>query len=305
MFLSTIHNSREVVMVDFTVLRRCGLIAAAAILIMLAVRCSDAGAPEPSPGDAAPTGVPSPVFAPLNASNPYDAVGVRHNRAVHAALLRLPKDALSTIEAYDDALRHTLPPALTEVLAVESVPSSCIDGAAGFLRNCGSPSVWLARFPDGTVGPAAATVIRRIGGAFATATSPAELRDSFLVLERDACARDWSDDPAGQLAALGAVAVARHSTAYWGALLGGGSPFAPVAGMRKPGEIRTELIEKIAAADVAGFVASVTSTATSTSKDLGTRLFEGTLAAVAASAIEAGGLYLPELAKTLMALLTR
>ncbi|MFZ1728664.1 MAG: hypothetical protein WBQ23_07665 [Bacteroidota bacterium] len=163
---------------------------------------------------AMPAGMPV-MYGPVNKSNPFEYVGLRHNDLVHAAISAAePWDTLSlpvmlahfrkTIPEWSEAAMDV--PRLRGIGHVQTAFALQIDSSARYQ---------LAEFAAPGYTARELGYIRRIGTLLCNAATFSALEQGLLDIERNILAEQWPDGDRKEMYARIAISVAKHSCAYW------------------------------------------------------------------------------------------
>lgn len=212
---------------------------------------------------AVPSGM-EVVYGPVNKSNPFEHVGMRHNDLVHAVIVSAePWDTLSIPTMFSHIQKSAVEwsgiamdiPSERAILHVKTAFAMKLDSSARHQ---------LAEFDAPGYSAREIRYIRRIGILFCESTTFTDLEQGLLGIERDVLAEQWPAGNSVEISARIAISVAKHSCAYWKRMFfvaAGVDPSAiskfSAAGssttLAKPSELRLHLLTKlemVAAADV-------------------------------------------------------
>ena len=155
------------------------------------------------------------VYGPVNNSNPFEHVGLRHNDAVHAVMLAAqPWDTLS-FPTMNARIRKSIPAWAVEEMDVPEDRAMLHVKTAYAMRVDSTARRQLASFDRPGYTARETRYLRRIGTLLCEATRFDQLEQGLLSIERDILAEAWPADRTKETAALVGISIAKHSLAYW------------------------------------------------------------------------------------------
>ncbi|MCZ7556759.1 MAG: hypothetical protein M5R41_10200 [Bacteroidia bacterium] len=186
------------------------------VIALIAVACSkDDESTAVSPGRSSAVVDPSVVvYGVTNYSNPFESVGLRHNDIVHAGLTGLlASDTVSSTAMVERMIERT-----REWVAFSSydaaLSDACID--QGIARDPAKDyRAVLAGLNNPEYTERENRFLRKLGKVLATRGTFAEVEKGLALLEMDILAEPWPADRNAESAPRIAIAVAKHSFAYW------------------------------------------------------------------------------------------
>lgn len=155
------------------------------------------------------------VYGPVNNSNPFEHVGLRHNDAVHAVMLAAqPWDTLS-FPTMNARIQKSIPAWAVEEMDVPEDRAMLHVKTAYAMRIDSTARRQLASFDQPGYTARETRYLRRIGTLLCEATRFDHLEQGLLAIERDILAEAWPADRTRETAALVGISIAKHSLAYW------------------------------------------------------------------------------------------
>ena len=192
------------------------LLPVAFLAMMLVIACSDAPDSTPSSPTRALT-VTDPAivtYGPISETNPFEKVGLRHNDIVHAGLTGLlPEDTGSS-----EAMMHRCIERVREWSSFANneneLTETCIDVAVG-TSGARDYREELRTLDDPKYTERELRYLRRLGEVLSIRGTFDEIEKELLHLERDILSEPWPSDNRSETTPRIAIAVAKHSYAYW------------------------------------------------------------------------------------------
>lgn len=155
------------------------------------------------------------VYGPVNNSNPFEHVGLRHNDAVHAVMLAAqPWDTLS-FPTMNARIQKSIPAWAADEMDVPEDRALLHVKTAYAMRVDSTARRQLASFDRPGYTPRETRYLRRIGTLLCESTRFDQLEQGLLSIERDILSETWPADRTKETAALVAISIAKHSLAYW------------------------------------------------------------------------------------------
>ncbi len=282
----------------------CLLIAAFTLTVLSA--CTDHGEEAPTlPSTYLAMRKSALVHAPYHAANPFDSIGIRHNQIVHAFVAAtVPWDTLD--------VSHLLGRSQSAVTSWAMEHGGCThDEGMGLVQSAFALRIdstarrRLAAYVSAGVTPREQDYLRRLGEVLCTEDTFTDTQRRLDKLERDILTERWPAGDSTEVLPRLAIAIARHSYAYWKRMMQEVTPLPAADGALSKTAvdviIRTNSKAKIiVAADV---IAGTSAAEAAAGAGLLTQIKVGLISAGAVSAAVAIIVYFDEVVSFLNSLL--
>jgi hypothetical protein len=191
-------------------------LSAALLIALIMVACSNDNDPTAvSPSRSSAVIDPSVVvYGTVNYSNPFESVGLRHNDIVHAGLTGLlASDTTSSSAMVQRMIERTREWASFSNYDA-ALSDACIDQS--MLRDPAKDyRAMLATIDNPRYSERENRFLRKLGKVLSTRGSFEDVEKGLAMLEMDILAEAWPADQSAEAAPRIAIAVAKHSFAYW------------------------------------------------------------------------------------------
>jgi hypothetical protein len=184
-------------------------------LIVSFVKCSDNQVTEPIPNNQ----IPRVAHGPLNASNPYDSVGIHHNVRCEFLISYVGEND-TTVSLGWASICEGMEDLADSLNWGQSYVNGILDSAqVGMneldenydpveeLQNCTS-SQYITQKEAG--------YIQAIGNAFSAASDSASLISALQQIETDMNTETWGSE---ETTALSMISISKHSFSFWSGLI--------------------------------------------------------------------------------------